>query len=102
MSNIETTRSSSTSPVLSYSYLIEAIRTDKKVGRGTGSMIDETMTDDEVLQMLAPVYDAMFSITPALDLKRLNRYTAASAVRVARRVDREFWERREDTMAGVY
>ena len=64
--------------------LIDKIRADKKVGKGTCSSIDECSTDVELLYQIAPVIEN--TLKP--DLGKLDTMTPAAAVKEARRLEK--------------
>lgn len=64
---------------------VRAIRKDEKVGKGSQSSIDETMTDSELLE----------------ELSELGITSPKEAVSWAQKIDRIFWER-EGGGTGLY
>jgi uncharacterized protein YigE (DUF2233 family) len=63
---------------------VVAVRADRKVGRGTCSYVDETMTDAELLEQI----------------ERDKAKTPTAAVRAMRSLDALLWEHERDLQIG--
>lgn len=64
--------------------MIDAIRNDPKIGRGTCSMVDECMTDEEILE----------------ELRERGATTSADAIRAMKGDENAWRERADDVIAA--